>query len=230
MGDPLSAAGLALSALALPAQLFSSCVAAYAAISDSRELGSSSNKLFWLFKIQETRFLVWGQNCDMYGCGLNPDDLSTIVYETIVSTLVQISELLQDVSRLCRIYGLQPLGQTQSAEPSRFNRELQRQSTMVFRVQRSCSLFAKMRLAVKDQSKFSELVRQLTAFNDSLYQFRPLTGDPSLTVAVQAETLSQTLVNDGLPGVQILQRTATQAAEPQLEMLRSMSAALVAAT
>jgi hypothetical protein len=60
MVDPIGAAGLALAGLTLPAQVFSSCVLAYTTISDIKTTGRQLNALFWLFKIQHTRFLVWG--------------------------------------------------------------------------------------------------------------------------------------------------------------------------
>src|SRR5436190_5115548 len=121
MTEPLGAAGLVLAALTVPAQLFSSCVHAYTTVSGIRDAGPAVNRLLWLFKVQQTRFLVWGQvgrttlpwmesgyylytdifgqNSEIYGSGLNPENLSQPVYEIIVATLIQIQDLLQNVSK-----------------------------------------------------------------------------------------------------------------------------------
>jgi Prion-inhibition and propagation len=61
MVDPLNAAGLVLAALTVPGQLFSSCTQAYTTVAGIRDAGPALNKQLWLFKVQHTRFLVWGQ-------------------------------------------------------------------------------------------------------------------------------------------------------------------------
>lgn len=224
MVDPFNVAGLVVSSLGLPAQLFSDCTFAYSTILTVREMGHSVSTTFWMLKIQETRFLVWGQNCDIYGRGLHPEHLSAPVYETIVATLVQITSLLQDSSALCSRYGLRPAGETQQTEESRFRHEISRQSTLVFKVQKSCSLFRKMRWAVHDEVRFKTLVRELTTFNDALYQFRPLIGAPSVSAVIDAETLAQTLIDDGIHGVRRLQMAAQG---PELQM-QNLNAAISA--
>jgi hypothetical protein len=205
MVDPIGAAGLALAGLTLPAQVFSSCVLAYTTISDIKTTGRQLNALFWLFKIQHTRFLVWGQNSDVYRDGVNPENLSQPVYEMVVSTLMQIKDLLQDFDRLREHYGIQELPASNIRDPQVSNREIRRQATMVFQVQKSCSLFRKLKWAVYDRDKFAGLVNQLTQYNDALYQFSPLIKRPSQTVAIEAEALATAIVDEGWQGVQYLQ-------------------------
>lgn len=205
MADPLSAAGLVLAALTVPAQVFSTCVLAYTTISDINATGRRAATLFWLFKVQHTRFLVWGQNSDVYRDGISPTKLSTPVYEIIISTLVQIQSLLQDVDMLQRKYGLHQVPRPDATEPRPAQREIRRQSTLVFQVQRSCSLFRRLKWAVHDAEKFASLVQELTQFNDALYEFSPLIQRTSQTVAVDAEALALAIANEGWQGVQALQ-------------------------
>jgi hypothetical protein len=225
MVDPFNVAGLTMASLALPAQLFSDCTFGYSTIMTARNIGHTASTTFWLLKIQETRFLVWGQNCDIYGRGLQPEELSPPVYEMIVATLVQIISLLRNSSELCSRYGLQPAGESEQMEQSRFHREVSRQSTLVFKVQKSCSLFRKMRWAVQDETKFRSLVSELTAFNDSLYQFRPLMRGPSISAVIDAETLARTLVDDGIQGVRRLQQAA-QGSGLRMQNLAAMASAV----
>jgi hypothetical protein len=229
MADPFSVTGIVLSGLALPAQLYSSCVLAYSTVATVRDIGHAFKTLSLQLKVQQTRFLVWGQNWDIYGRGLNPGDLSTLVYETIVATLVQINTLLQDSSELCSRYGLRSMGESGQPDTSVFAREIQRQSTLVFQVQKSCSLFRKMRWTIQDQTKFESLIKELTACNDSLYEFRPLRGSTLSTVAVNAEILAQTIVDEGFQGVKRLQQEA-RASGPQMQNLGDMAGAISTAS
>lgn len=206
MAEPFGAAGLALATLTLPAQVFSSCVLAYTTVSDIRAYGRQFSSLFWLFRLQHTRFLVWGQNSDIYEDGISPEKLSLPVYEMVVSTLIQIKDLLQDIDKLRSYYGLQQEPTPNMAEPRISDREIRRQATVVFQVQKSCSLFRKLRWVVSDANRFATLVQSLTQYNDTLYEFSPLIQRPSQTIAVDAEALALAIVNEGWQGVQSLQQ------------------------
>jgi len=221
MADPLSAAGLALGALTLPAQAFSSCVLAYTTISDIRDSGEQISTLFWQFKVQHTRFLVWGENSSIYHDGVTPETLSLPVYEIIVSTLMQILDLLQDVAELRKYYGLHKIPTPNSNELNIAQGEIARQATLVFQVQRSCSLFRRLRWAVKDAQKFASLVDRLAKFNDALYQFAPLTRSPSATSVVDAEALALAIVNEGPQGVLALQQAASNGGNSSLALSTS---------
>jgi hypothetical protein len=206
MTGPFETAGLTIAGLNLPAQLFSTCVLAYTTLSGIKDIGRSSGTLFWLLKVQETRFLVWGQSMDIYGRGLSEDALGRPIYEMIVAALVQICSLLEDSDKLCARYGVQqgPDIQTDATQQSIFDQEVRRQSTVVFRVQKSCSLLRKVCWFVQDRAKFADLVNELTAFNDGLYQLRPVNVGESLTVTINAEMLARAMLEDGYPGVQAL--------------------------
>jgi len=221
MVEPIGAAGLVLATLTLPAQIFSSCVLAYTTVSDIRSHGNQFSTLFWLFRLQHTRFLVWGQNFDIYGDGISPEKLSLPVYEMVVSTLVQIKELLEGIDKLRNYYGLTQLPTANSAEPLVSEREIKRQATIVFQVQKSCSVFRKLRWAVSDANKFANLIQYLAQHNDALYEFCPLSQRTAQTKAVDAEALAMAIVDEGWQGVQSLQQALES---PQsLPILKSAS-------
>jgi hypothetical protein len=231
MTDPMSAAGLVMGVLTYPVQLYSTGVLAYTTISKFRHLGTSFSTLYWLFKNQETRYIIWGQNVNVYENGLDPVRLGKPIYDMIVANLIQITRLLKDTDALCTKYGLQKTDDADAdadpAEPSRYEQEISWQTTQVFRLQRSSSLLRKVRWAVKDQPKFTELIQQLTAFNDLLYQLHPLQPDPLVDIAVAAETLAQAIIDGGVASTT---SSIQQTVLPELQDLRDLSAALDAAT
>jgi hypothetical protein len=224
MTDP----SLVLACVTLPAQLFSGCVLAYNIVADIREVGQAAKLQFLLFKVQHTRFLVWGQHSDICENGMARENVSDPVYETVVSTLVEIKSLLEDVARICSRYGLERIGEIPPDQRQDSAREIRRQATMVDRVQRSCSLSQRMRWAVRDQPRFADLVTRLTQFNDALYQFCPVRQRPSLTLAIEAETLARTIIDEGPPGVQNMRVAAAQAAGLSIRDLERRAAAFIA--
>lgn len=66
------------------------------------------------------------------------------VRESIVNSLVQINDILEDKNRLSARYGLEMVGDIQSREISVIRRESQRQQNMVARLHRSSSLLRKL--------------------------------------------------------------------------------------
>ena len=128
----------------------------------------------------------------------------------VVAVLVQICSLLEDSENLRACYGLEQEADIQAdASPqSTFDREIRRQSTLVFWVQKSCALLRKVRWTVHDRSKFADLVKELTAFNDVFYQLRPVNIGASLTATMNAEMLARAMFDDGYPGVQALMQAA----------------------
>jgi hypothetical protein len=221
-------AGLILACVTLPAQLFSGCVLAYNTIADIREVGQAAKLQFLLFKVQHTRFLVWGQHSDVCENGMAPENVSDPVYQTVVSTLVEIQSLLEDVARICSRYGLERIDEIPPDQRQESEREIRRQATMVDRVQRSCSLSRRMRWVVRDHPRFANLVTRLTQFNDALYQFCPIRQRPSLTLAIEAETLARTIIDEGALGVQSMRVAAAQAAGLQIQDLGRRAAAFIA--
>jgi hypothetical protein len=61
MADPMSVAGLVMGGVKLAAQLFSSAVMTYTTIPQVQRVGTSFNTLYWLFRTQESRFLIWAK-------------------------------------------------------------------------------------------------------------------------------------------------------------------------
>jgi hypothetical protein len=198
MADPFSVSGLLMGGLTFPAQLFSSGVVAYTTISDVRNMGSSFGKQYWLFKIQESRYLFWG-TCHK-ACspgGLDLDQMPGIIREAIVNALVQINSLLEDKDRLATRYGLQRVGDIQPTELSLIRRESQRQQNMVTRLHRGSSLLRKVQWVVRDQGRFAELTQQLTGLINALYEMLPVPAGPWVGDTITAQTLADTLINGG---------------------------------
>jgi hypothetical protein len=166
---------------------------------------------YFLFKIQETRFLVWGQNFDILGPGDSLEHLAPIIYETVVQTLIQINELLQKATTVAGQYGLRDHQLSRPAierNPSVAAGEIQRQATMINKIQKSCSLFQRFCWVVQDRSKFVGMIEILTKFIDALYEFCPANRREHLTLAVEADELTTTLIDQGRPGMQALQQAA----------------------
>ncbi len=220
--DPISVSGIVMAGLTFPAQLFSSGVIAYTTISQVRHMGNSFGTWYWLFKQQESRFIFWGMSHKACSPGgLDETMMPGIVYQTIVPVLAQITALLEDRDGLCQRYGLQEIGQIAPVEYSIIRRESIRQQNIVKRLQKSSSLFRKVQWAIKDQSRFAELVQQLTGCIDTLYEMLPVTQGPLVGDTIAAETLADTLINRGWRGAEGLQQTT----DPQLQGLREMERA-----
>ena len=166
----------------------------------SGKVGQAAKLQFLLFKVQHTRFLVWGQYSAICENGMAPENVSGPVYQTVVSTLAEIQSLLEDVARICSRYGLERIDEIQPGQPQESEREIKRQATIVDSVQKSCSLSRRLRWVVPDHARFADLVARLTQFNDALYQFCPVRQRPSLTIAIEAETLARTIIDEGDPG------------------------------
>lgn len=222
--DPLNAIGLALASLTSPVSLFSGCVQAYSVLAGVKDAGNAIHHQHWLFKIEHTRLLVWGQNFDAFGDGLNPEKLSRPVYEAVVTTLAQIELLLQDAAKISANYGLRR--ETDRELPSNFTGLLEQQRDLVSHLDRSSSFLRRARWAIHDQASFARLVEQLRGYNDALYQFCPVEKRHHLTVAVETETLARTIIEDGLNGVRELQLQAMQnSPPPQIQILGRRAAA-----
>ncbi|KAK0616379.1 prion-inhibition and propagation-domain-containing protein [Immersiella caudata] len=90
----------------------------YQAFSEASELGKSSQKLFWRFKIQEARLRIWAKEwglIDDHGnhqagqLGRDVDD-----DKIVVETLVRVSDLFRDHEQLRARYGLTLASDTES--------------------------------------------------------------------------------------------------------------------
>ena len=195
MADPFNVAGLTGS-LTLPAQLFSAGVTTYTTISDVKTMGSSVGRQYWLFKVQESRYLFWGM-CHK-ACspgGLNLDQMPQILRDALVNVLIQINSLLEDKDRLATKYGLQRVADIDPTDVSLIRRESQRQQNVVTRLHRGSSLLRKMQWVVKDHGKFAELTQQLTSLIDVLHELLPVPAGPWVDDAITAQTLADFLIN-----------------------------------
>jgi len=103
-------AELALATVPLCLKLIKLVFDGYQLFSEAKELGRSSQKLFWKFKIQEARLRIWAKEwglIDDHGnhkagqLGRDPGD-DKIIFET----LVRVSDLFRDHEQLRVRYGL----------------------------------------------------------------------------------------------------------------------------
>jgi Prion-inhibition and propagation len=184
--------------LNIPTQLFSTGVIAYTTISNVRNMGRSIGREYWLFKVQESRYLFWGM-CHK-ACspgGLDFEQMPKLLQAALVNTLVQINSLLEDKNRLATRYGLEQVVDIQPADISLVRRESQRQQNMVSRLHRGSSLLRKMQWVVRDHGKFAELTHQLTTLIDALHELLPVPAGSWVDDAITAQTLADTLINTG---------------------------------
>jgi hypothetical protein len=162
--------------------------------------------------VQRTRFLVWGQNFDIYKSGPHLEKLSPPVYETLVQTLIRIKELLEEVNEVGGKYGLRatPIVPAIERNGSVAQQEIRRQATMVYKVEKSCSAFRKIQWGIYDRLKFETLVAQLASLVDALYELCPPDTQRDLSRNIQAEVLATTLIDDGRTGVLALQEASQE--------------------
>ena len=152
MADP----SLILTCVTIPAQWFSGCVLGYNTVSDISEVGPAAKLQVLLFKVQHTLFLIWGQHFDICENGMAAADVSDLVHQTVVSTLVQIRPILEDIARICSRYGLKRIDGIQPVQRQESECEIKRQATIVGRVQKSCSLSRRIRWVV--QATFAMII------------------------------------------------------------------------
>ena len=105
----IMAAELALATLPLCLKLLSECFRAYQLFTEASELGKSSQKLFWKFKIQEARLRIWAKEWgldehDQHGPGRLGRDASD--YGIVAESLGRIRELFRDHEQMQARYGL----------------------------------------------------------------------------------------------------------------------------
>jgi hypothetical protein len=220
--DPISGAGILMAGLTFPAQMFSSGVVAYTTVSEVRNMGRAFGNWYWLFKQQESRFILWGMSHKACSPGgLDENAMPRVVYQAIVPALVHITSLLENRKELCKRYGMQEVGHVTPVEPSIIRRESDRQQNVVRRLQKSSSLFRKVQWAIQDQGKFAELVQQLTTCIDTLYEMLPLPRGVLVGDAIAAETLASSLLESSRRVFDDLQQTT----HPQLQYVRGMERA-----
>ncbi|KAM5343885.1 hypothetical protein ACJ41O_012422 [Fusarium nematophilum] len=107
-------AELALATIPICMRLIADCLVGYKVFSETKELGRTSQKLFWKFKIQEARLRIWAREwglLDEQQPGQPCDDTSSSLrdvqeYKFVSETLVRVREAFQDHKQLQTRYGL----------------------------------------------------------------------------------------------------------------------------
>ncbi|EPE33287.1 hypothetical protein GLAREA_06299 [Glarea lozoyensis ATCC 20868] len=221
MVDPMNVSGLALSALTLPAQVFSSGVVAYTTISQVKGMGSSFNRHYCHFKVEESRYIYWGMcHRACTPAGFLPNQMPRMIYDTLVQTLVLINDILTDRDKLWSKYGLEQVGMGDEAEPSVIKRESMRQQNEITRLQKASKLVRKIKWAVKDEAKFGLMISEMSSLIRTLYEILPVPGGVRVEDTISAHALSNILL-DG--AVQQAQQGLQQM--PAISMERQMMTA-----
>jgi hypothetical protein len=101
-------ADVTLAVIPLGIRAFTSCVEGYKLFTEAKQIGQGSQILLWKFRIQETRFRMWGRE---WGFLVQSGSQSSEMREpedhrVVVETLIRISDLLKDYKALKRRYGL----------------------------------------------------------------------------------------------------------------------------
>lgn len=101
-------ADVTLAVIPLGIRAFMGCVEGYKLFTEAKQLGQGSQILLWKFRIQETRFRMWGREWGLlaqFGAQSlemrEPED-----HRVVLETLIRISDLLKDYKALKKRYGL----------------------------------------------------------------------------------------------------------------------------
>lgn len=100
-------------------RVFTSCVESYKLFTEAKEMGQGSQILLWKFRIQETRFRMWGREWGfLLESGRQPSEAREPEDQKVVlETLTRISDLLKNYKQLKRRYGLSLVSDTPNAAP-----------------------------------------------------------------------------------------------------------------
>jgi hypothetical protein len=101
-------ADITLATIPLGIRAFTGCVEGYKLFTDAKEIGQGSQILLWKFRIQETRFKMWGRE---WGLLVESGSQASEIREPedhriVLETLTRVSDLLKDYKQLKRRYGL----------------------------------------------------------------------------------------------------------------------------
>jgi hypothetical protein len=101
-------ADITLASIPLGIRAFTGCLEGYKLFTEPKQMGQGSQILLWKFRIQETRFKMWGREWGLLSQSGNQSlEMREIGDQRVVlETLIRISDLLKDYKALKRRYGL----------------------------------------------------------------------------------------------------------------------------
>jgi hypothetical protein len=102
-------ADIALGAVPLVIKIAAECLNGYRLFTEAKELGHSSQKLLWKFKIQEARLRIWAREFTVAA-----DDHDEPDKHMATETLHRISNVFKDYYPLKVKYGLSLVSETAS--------------------------------------------------------------------------------------------------------------------
>jgi hypothetical protein len=101
-------ADITLATVPLGIRAFTGCIEGYKLFTEAKEIGKGSQVLLWKFRIQETRFRMWGREWGLLveSGGRPSETREPEDHRTVLETLTRISDLLKDYKQLKTRYGL----------------------------------------------------------------------------------------------------------------------------
>ncbi|KAH8684314.1 prion-inhibition and propagation-domain-containing protein [Tricladium varicosporioides] len=197
-------ADIALGTIPLGIHTFMGCVEGYKLFTEAKQLGQGSQTLLWKFRIQETRFQMWGREWGLLS-ELNNQSLELRELEdhkVVLETLTRVSELLKDYKTLKVRYGLSLVSDNPGTFPRMINgsledlimhefEEFKRQDTDLRKQRSRMNTFVrKFRWAVSDKSKLEAMISDLKDYNDGLYHLLSVVERRSLRQGLGAEIVT----------------------------------------
>lgn len=167
------------------AALFSTCLDALDTISAIARYGIDHEILQVKVEVEKVRLLLWGQAVGLAGDVADIDKALEREYvrNAVASLLVCFVKFLEDTERLRDEYGLieqsvnarmdAPTTPAENILGRTFKRTYDKFRNNPIKRQKETSLFTKTKWAIKDESKFRSLVKELRSINDSLGALLP---------------------------------------------------------
>lgn len=152
-----------LSVIGVAIQLFETIKASYELLSTAKGLEKDAPILLWKLKIQQARFVSWGQYFGAEFGLLDAQLRENGLFDLVVGLLQQTKQMLGHADTLASKYGVHcpagsfPLLPTGSAAARQTMPSLK------------ARISVKLRWAVSDKAKFASLIADLKDFNDGLH-------------------------------------------------------------
>ena len=213
MADPAS---LTLGLVAL-AGLFSTCVECFNYVNSARSLGREYELLATKLKVEETRFLIWGDVVGILKIADQEHDPildSPSVRKAVGRILNRVQDIFKNTDSLVSRYGLKQtfaLGDVSNEaklsanQLSKFKVSYKQYVRPLFKYgQRNTNLLGRTRWAIHDRVKFNVLVNDLRQLIDSL---KDLTASPTNTME-QRQTITTEVEHLPIKAVKLIQEAS----------------------
>ncbi|KAF4457414.1 protein kinase, catalytic domain-containingprotein [Fusarium austroafricanum] len=180
--DPLSVAGLAIGAVSLAFELFSSCVKGYELILEAKDMPKSCRYLLVRFQLEKEKLLSWAVLAKLTEKDSFADAGLRLNRHTVIDTLREIQVLLLDFSKLDETYKLKLIGSTSISNESPDKQSQVKvpclgddnsvlQAKALNFVEKTRKYPKRLQWAVFDRGQFEKLLSSLGALNSNMMSF-----------------------------------------------------------